>query len=193
MSAVIKESFDNPKLQIIAQHYENRWERPFLVKQWVKGPYQQLPSEFSVLEFQPTTKRTLWTYATCGMSQQAEAHKLELHLFSPIQSDELVELLTAAAHYHLTGDYLDLGHTVNFGRPWLPYSACEYGFISLPYLDGSSLQWLDEQNLKVQFLWLIPITLAERDFKKNQGIEALEKHFEESNFHYANPTRISVV
>jgi hypothetical protein len=123
------------------------------------------------------------------MSAQADADPLELHLFSPIQSDSLVELLAATAHYHLTGEYLGLNHTVNFGRPWLPGSLCDHGLISLPYLDGPALEWLICANIKVRFLWLIPITKAEVEFKKRHGIETLESIFETKKFDYLNPTR----
>jgi hypothetical protein len=37
------------------------------------------------------------------MSQQLDAVPIELHLFSPFQSDPHIELLTAITHYHVTG------------------------------------------------------------------------------------------
>ena len=126
------------------------------------------------------------------MSHQPDAPPIELHLFSPEQTEAHVELLTAMAYYHLTRDYLDLGHTVNFGRPWFPKSKCDHGLISLPYLDGPKLEWLDAGLRKIRFLWLIPITPAELQFKKVEGLEALEEKFEESNFNYLNPWRASV-
>jgi hypothetical protein len=41
-------------------------------------------------------------------------------------------------------------------------------------------------------LWLIPITKAEREFKKAQGLEALEALFEKKQFNYLDPARPSV-
>jgi hypothetical protein len=129
------------------------------------------------------------------MSQPADSSRLELHLFSPVQNEDHVELLTVIAHYHRTGNTLALGHSVNFGRPWFRESSCDYGLISLPYLDGPSLEHLrtDKSELDVQFLWLMPITKAERDYKKAQGIEALEQRFEDIGVDYLNPTRPSAV
>jgi hypothetical protein len=129
------------------------------------------------------------------MSQAEDNSRLELHLFSPVQHEGHVELLTVIAHYHRTGNMLALGHTVNFGRPWFGGSSCDYGLISLPYLDGPSLEHLrtDNNELDVQFLWLMPITKAERDYKKVQGIEALEQRFDDVSVDYLNPTRQSVV
>jgi hypothetical protein len=103
----------------------------------------------------------------------------------------MIELLTIVAHYHRTGRPLGLGHTVNFGEPWLSGSACTRGLISLPYLDGEELEWLDEP--RVRFLWLIPITEAEVAFKIQHGLDALEERFEEAAFDYLDPLRASVI
>jgi hypothetical protein len=45
----------------------------------------------------------------------------------------------------------------------------------------------------VQFLWLLPITKQEVEFKKKYGLEALEQKFDESAFNYLDPQRKSVV
>jgi len=127
------------------------------------------------------------------MSQQNDSPPLELHIFSPVESNSHVELLTGIAHYHLTGAYLDVGHTVNFGREWLPKSACDHGLISLPYLDGPKLEWLQLGENRVRFLWLIPITKHELEFKKAHGLKALEDRFEKRQVNYIDPQRQSVV
>jgi hypothetical protein len=46
---------------------------------------------------------------------------------------------------------------------------------------------------KVRFLWLIPITGAERNYKMEAGIEALESRLEESSFNYLDSQRKSVI
>ena len=178
----------------IRNHYEQNWTTDEKVKHWSRGPIQDLPVDFCILEFKPTKTRELWTYATCGMSQPEDEVKVELHLFSKTKDEGLVELLTAITHYHRTSSVLNLNHSVNFGRPWLPNSKCEYGFISLPYLDGPSLEWFSiSDEIKIRFLWLIPVMKEEIEFKKQNGIEALENAFEKANFDYANPMRLSVI
>lgn len=179
----------------IARHYTWVWSNEPEEKWWDKGPVATLPPSFHVLEFRPTAIRAFWTYATCCMSQAVDSSRLELHLFSPVQHEGHVELLTVIAHYHRTGTMLSLGHTVNFGRPWFRGSSCDYGLISLPYLDGPSLEHLriDKSELDVQFLWLMPITKAERDYKKAQGVEALEQRFDDVGIDYLNPARQSVI
>jgi hypothetical protein len=129
------------------------------------------------------------------MSQPNNEIRTELHLFSQIKADEHVEVLTAIAHYQRSGNSIGLGDTVNFGRPWVIGSKCDYGLISLPYLDGPSLEVLDmpEINTSVRCLWLVPITKAELDYKKRYGVEALEHKLEESQFNYLDAERQSVV
>ncbi len=185
-------SFDPEEL---IRHYSSCWDNTPVEKKWARGPTSELPESFSVLEFSPTASRRMWTYVTCGMSASNSSRSIELHLFSPIQNNGLVELLTVVAHYHCTDTPLGLGHTINFGRPWLPNSSCSYGLISLPYLDGPELEkWRRQATKKtVECLWLLPITLAERDFKIKYGLDALEAKFEEANFNYLDPLRESVV
>jgi Suppressor of fused protein (SUFU) len=183
----------NSYLKEIKSHYEGAWSNIGTFRKWNLGPIHELPVNFSVLEFEPTTTRDLWTYATCGMSKSEDKNQIELHIFSPTQDKSLVELLTVISHYHNTSSPLDLNHTLNFGRPWLPDSLCEHGLISLPYLDGPQLETLTINNSCIYFFWLIPITYQEVSYKRENGIEALEVEFEKHNFNYANPYRKSVV
>lgn len=137
----------------------------------------------------------MWTYATCCMSQPDDIECIELHMFSPIQSQPLVELLTVVSHFHRTGEALQSGDTVCFGRPWLLASKCDCGLISLPYLDGPAIEecGIPPSSKIVRCLWLVPITESERDFKREHGLEMLEKRFEETRFNYLDPGRMSVV
>jgi hypothetical protein len=179
----------------IKGHYVSVWRVNPTVRRWEKGPIWELPSSFCVLEFPPSAKRELWTYATCCMSQPEDSELIELHLFGHSQYEPLVELLTVVAHYHHTSCRLGLNDTVNFGRPWMNNSRCDYGMISLPYLDGPELENFSLANVEKQakFYWLIPITHQEREYKMKKGLEALESRFEQVNFDYADPHRSSVV
>jgi suppressor of fused protein SUFU len=178
----------------IRDHYVRNWGEFVRAVPFEKGPVEQLPSDFRVFEFQPGKARTMWTYATCYMSQPTDEQPVELHLFSPIQSLEPVEIFYALAHYHRNERKIGLGHTVNFGKPWLDHSCCTYGLISLPYLDGPQVENCSlGRGRVVKCLWLIPITKAERDFKKAHGLDALEAEFERHNFNYIDPERPSVV
>lgn len=177
----------------IEEHYKENWGRAGLECDFSAGPSHELPPDFSVLKFPPDASRAMWTYSTRCMSQPQDESPVELHMFSPIESDDLVELLFAVAHYHRTGVHLGLGHSVNFGRPWLNGSKCEYGLVSLPYLDGPRLENLSISFRSLKFYWLVPVTRPEVEFKKVNGLEALERKFETAGLDYINPQRASVV
>lgn len=145
------------------------------------------------MEFAPAGKRRVWVYATCCMSKPQDETPVELHLFSSEKDTGLVELLTVAAYFHKTRHRLNLWHTVNFGRPWRQNSCCEHGYISLPYLDGPKLETLPFLEDIIKFYWLIPITKAEVEFKKTEGIDKLEALFESSGFDYLDPYRKSLI
>jgi Suppressor of fused protein (SUFU) len=175
----------------IESHYSRNWPIKVTSTRWTRGPVHELPSEFRISVFRAASD--MLAYATVAMSQPEDAERVELHLFDAREtvSDELVELLTVAAHFHRNGERLGLGHTVNFGRPWRKGSNCTHGLLSLPYVFGPKLEWLDKP--RVRFLWLIPITAEEQQFKKEHGLEALERLFDSAGFNYLDPMRASVL
>lgn len=158
--------------------------------------YATFESEFLVWEFAPSSASPNWKYATFGMSGGAGINesRIELHLISPTQYQGHVELLSAVAHYHITVARLDEGHTVNFGRPWFPSSLCEYGLISKPYVYGPALEYSQKRSLRhLRFLWLVPITKAEREYISKYGLDRLEEQFEKRKLEYWRPDRVSCV
>lgn len=183
----------NEYFEIVKKHYEKIWKNKAESKRWELGPIDKLNENFRVLEFPPTKKREMWTYATVGMSSLLDQEPIELHLFSYDKDESLIELLTAVAYYHQNNAYLNLHHTVNFGRSWMGKSMCNHGFISLPYLDGPDLENLSVNESVVKFYWLIPINALELTYKKEHGTDALEEKFDESGLDYLNPERESVV
>jgi hypothetical protein len=176
----------------IEAHYIKRWSPPITSLRLTRGRIHELPSDFSVLLFRRSPDTI--AYATRCMSQPGDPVALEIHVLcrpDRAGASSLDEILTALAHYHRTGSPLGVGHSVNFGKPWVSGSSCSYGLLSLPYLDGPSLEWLEQP--RVRFLWLIPVTEAEIAFKKASGTEALEQRFEQAQFDYLDPYRPSVV
>lgn len=178
----------------LADHYESVWGTRGAAERWSRGPIEKDLPNFSVLAFAPTPAKPLWVYATCGMSERADiAHSIELHVFSEVKDESLTELLAIVAHYHNFGGALDLGHTVDFGRPWQQKSKCTFGLVSLPYLYGPKLENFEYCGSAIRCLWLVPITEKERHFKMKHGLERLEEAFELRNFDYADAGRESVV
>jgi hypothetical protein len=105
-----------------------------------------------------------------------------------------VELLAMNAYYHAgpPDQRLDLGHTVPIGEPWLPGSACDHALISAPYPWGTDLEVCDWVGGHARLLWYLPITEAERDHKRDRGLEALEQRFEDARLDFADSNRASV-
>lgn len=178
---------------IIENHYRDFWGSDPEVCEFTAGPIGQLPDDFAVLRFPPRDDRQMWTYATRCMSLPTDDNPLELHIFSPFETIQVVELLVVTAHFHRTSTKIDVGHSVNFGRPWIGKSQCDHGLISLPYLDGPELENLGAESNTAKFYWLIPVTISEVAFKKTNGLEALEIKFDESGFDYIDPQRHTVV
>lgn len=178
---------------VIISHYEKVFNEVAKVYIWDKGPFEKLPSDFRILEFPPTETKGAWIYATCCMSQPEDLQKIELHVYSSTKDESIIELLVALAFYHRTTNKIDLNHTVNFGRPWQRNSLCEYGFVSLPYIDGPVLEDLSTSSGIIKCYWLIPVSKKEVEYKKENGVEALESKFDEPSFNFIDPNRASMV
>jgi hypothetical protein len=179
--------------QLVARHYAQSWGRGGSPQAFAGARALNLPDQFTVLAYAPSNLRPYWTYATCGMSQPADDAGVELFLFAPYSAPEVVELLYATAHYHRAGAALRHGQTVNFGRPWMGASACTFGLVSRPYVDGPGLETARLNGREVKVYWLLPVTPAEVAFGKANGLEALEAAFEAARLQFTRPGRDSAV
>lgn len=177
----------------IILHYTSVWDGDCSELKLNEGAmFKEIPN-FSILEFPPTHNRKHWIYATKGMSC-FRAEKIELHLFSKRQDVDLIKLLTVIAYYHYSSkDKIGLNHTVNFGQGWQLSSICTFGLISLPYPYGPDLENFEYCGVIIKCYWLIPITLQERNFKIENGIDSLENMFEKSNVDLLDPFRKSIL
>lgn len=190
MSFVGKQILSSPRALEIQKHCEAALKGKPNVRTFNRGPIHQLPADFCVLEFPPAGERPCWIYATCGMSFD-DSEPIEMFLMSPTQADDLVELFYFIVHFHVTGEKLGAGHTVNFGRPWLPGSHCDHALLTV--MEESAIEWATVDGEQVHYLWLIPITKAERDYKIEFGIEALDALFVEQEVDCVDPLRESAV
>jgi Suppressor of fused protein (SUFU) len=175
--------------QCATAHFTRYWRATPRRRQLTAGRYHELPSWFRVLEFQ---RERTWRYTTVGMSE-GESDGIEAFLIVRDQNLRAVELLYALAHFHRTGAPLNLGHTVNFGTALWDGSNLDHGFLSFPYVDANGFDSFECDGRKTHVTWVIPITASERNYKKTDGVEALETLFEEHGLDYLNPARPSVV
>lgn len=175
--------------QCAKAHFAAHWQVVPQPRRLSTGRFYELPSWFSVLEFQ---RKRIWCYATIGMSD-GEPDGIETFIVTPDQNLRAVEFLYSLAHFHLTSARLDLGHTVNFGMELWDGSRLDHGFLSFPYVEDVGFDAFDCDSGRTTVAWLIPITSTEREYKKENGVEALETLFERRGLDYLNPSRASLV
>jgi hypothetical protein len=161
---------------------------------WDRGPIVETNPHFHVLQVAPNTDHPLWAYVSIGgWNSAGEAgREMEFILAAPAKTERAVELLAMAVYYNRNGR-LGLGHTCPIGEPWLSGSQCDHVLVSVPYPFPPSIETAHVGDRHVEFLWLLPITESERDFKVRRGLEALESRFDEAAIDYADPHRPSVV
>lgn len=180
-------------VEVLRHHYAEAWKGTMRDTEFPTSPHSRLSPLFEILSLPPGFGRDMWTYATVGMSEGMR-NPIELHMLSLSASAEVPELLAAVASYHREIGGMRLGDTVDFGKPWIGESPCEHGLLSLPYLDGPTTEIADLGNgARISCYWLLPITRSEVDFKKENGLDALESLFEASGFDYLEPLRRPVV
>ena len=88
---------------------------------------------------------------------------------------------------------MDVGHTVPIGEPWLEDSLCDHFLVSVPYPYGPDVEMCRWDGGHARLLWLLPITEAERDFRSEHGLEALEARLDRAAINFADPLRGSIV
>lgn len=160
--------------------------------QWTLGPAADELPGLRVAEFAPGPKTGLWVYTTVGAWESRTEPRLEFLIAAPEQDLRHVELVSLAAWYHKQ-KCLGTWHTLPIGEPWLPGSKCDFFMVSRPYPFGPDLEVCNLPDWHLHILWLLPITAAEREFKVQQGPEALEERFDACELEYWVPTRNSVV
>jgi Suppressor of fused protein (SUFU) len=159
---------------------------------WPQGPIREQNPHFRVLRLAPALPGELWTYASVGGWAATDGPLgLEFLICTPNPEDRAVELLAMTVFYNRSGK-LGAGDTLPIGEPWLPGSRCEHMLVSLSYPFDPGLQTCHVGDRHVEFLWLLPITEAERELKISSGLEALESRFEQVGLKYWQVDRVSV-
>ena len=82
----------------VRAHYQSVWGKDYAEVLFSRGPIDELPENFRILRFPPTSNKLMWAYATQCMSQPQDENRVELHLFTQREyDDEIAELLTRNA------------------------------------------------------------------------------------------------
>lgn len=187
----------NEKIQLeLTEHHVREFftGHEVTLHHWTLGPLPKIMPDFRVLCVSPGPRSNFWTYLSLGASsiRHDESDATEFFVMSPSEENRNIELITMITWYHKEAR-LGLGHTLPIGEPWLEGSRCNHFLISTPYPFGPDFEHFHRPNLSVRFLWLLPITQSEREFKKTHGLEALEIEFEAHEMAFWNPLRDPVV
>ncbi len=146
-----------------------------------------------VTAISPGPQSELWTYVSRGASSRGFNAKRRLEFV--IQAEEpdprLVELVGMSCQYH-HAEGLAVGFTFPVGEPVLPESQLDHILVSIPYQFDEEFEDCGEGDDLVQYVWLLPITREEREFKVKEGLEALEQLFEDAEVPYWDAWRDSV-
>jgi hypothetical protein len=168
-------------------------------------PLQRVLPDLRLLRIRPDRNGAEWVYTTLGVweitARERDQHGLqEFVLAASEDRDAHLRILGMVAHYHADpAERLGVGHTLPIGRPWVEGSRCDHLLVSRPYPWGPKLEICPLGDDHVHFLWLLPITKEERDFKAESdergenGLEELEQRFDAAAIEWWRPDRPSVV
>lgn len=177
----------------ILNHLQAYWPGNTLeVFRWEQGPITKLLNSFRVCRIRPAMETEAWIYVSLNASEVVgpSDEKNEFMIMSPVEDMIHVETLAALAFYGATYS-LHLGKVIDIGREWFPESKMHHFLVSLPYVQGPKLEFVN--GLNVRILWLLPITEREASFVAEYGVEALESKFDEHEINVLDPNRDSVL
>lgn len=148
------------------------------------GPISEVAPAFHVIEIDGEKGGVL--YSTVGASLASEP--LEFVMYAPDAAAGHLETMTAVGYWHLTKG-LRLHDIVSIGRPWIDGTDLKHLLVSFPYPLGPQF----EEGLDgLRFLWLLPIYDAEKLLAEAEGVEALERRFDERQINIYDPARPTV-
>lgn len=151
------------------------------------------PVHIDTYQFSPTKDRPFWTLITSGMSNERQidpadcaegmSPRAEILMYVERPQGWMFSVLKSLAEMPFERKTcLHWWHTVPNGMPMTAKPSLLTSFFFLPpYYETEGFTDLELSGDKVDFLWMIPITEAERHFAVSHGSQALEKEFERAD------------
>jgi len=174
---------EKPTLPFI-QAREELYHAFFGRKSTVMHELQPLAPHVDVYIFEPEGPRTFFTLVTGGMSdipmnapENVDIRRAELILYAKEPKERYVELMRWLAHLvHDQRTWFTPGSTMTNGQPPSPIfegsDADCYFFMPSPLEPDNTLaEKLRIERETVTFLWLVPVTMAECEFIRNNGAD----------------------
>ena len=150
------------------------------------------PVHIDIYQFAPTPQRLYWTLITSGMSNERQVEpedcaehmspRAEILMYVREPEDWMFSVLKGLAEMPFEDDScLHWWHTVPNGMPMTatPSLLTSYFFLP-PYFEPEGFSEFELDGDRVDFLWMIPITEAEREYAIEYGSQELEKVFEDA-------------
>lgn len=144
-----------------------------------------------IYQFEPTQDRPFWTLITSGMSNQRQPEledsdnllRTEIVLYAARPQDWMFSVMKGLAEMPFDDNTnLHWGHTVPNGQPMTAQSSHLTSFFFVPpFFEPLEFNELKLDGDKVNFLWMIPITEAERTYAIEHGSDKLYKKFEDGD------------
>jgi len=138
----------------------------------------------------------VFAYVSAGAAAEPmeEGYGLEFFVVAREADDEIARLLAMVAQLHGDPRYpLSLGQVIEIGHPWLAGSSCDHLLVCLPGPFGDDFEWLSTRERTVRFVWLLPITRAEAELVRAQGMGPLQEKLGTAGVDVAARSRDSVV
>ena len=175
-------------LEARERHYEKffgRITRPVMHSADVKQVH------IDVYEFGPTQGRAYWTLVTSGMSDERQldpedcaegvSPRAEILLYAAKPEAWMFSVLKGLAEMPFEDQtFLHWWHTVPNGMPMTSRPSLLTSFFFLPpCFESHDFTEMKLGGDRVDFLWMIPITEAERRFAAEHGSSELAKKFKD--------------
>jgi len=159
-----------------------------------------------IYQFEPTPERPFWTLITSGMSNERQieledcedgmAPRAEILMYAAEPQGWMFSVLKGLAEMPFDDNTcLHWGHTVPNGMPMTAAPSLLTSFLFVPpFCEPPEFNELEIDGDNVDFLWMIPITEAEREFAIQHGSEKLYEKLEDADMPIAmDEQRKSVV
>lgn len=161
---------------------------------WTKGRSAETMPWLQIIEAPMDNK---FHYLTAGASKilDGPGYGMEFCYIANEKSCDNIELLAMVSYMHsMQSHRLDVGHTMNIGRPIANSSHLDRLLVSLPYPYGSDFEFVHlSDGSHVRVLWLLPISKSEEHFRHEHGLEQLEELFDTNEIDFSDPLRNLVV
>jgi Suppressor of fused protein (SUFU) len=176
-------------------HLQSFWpDRTIELFRWDRGPIIESNPQLRIARVRPPNDELPWLYFSCGLRSPrlTTTELMELFVISPVESPRHVELLAMLSNF-LTEYSIKVGKVIDIGRSWLSGSSCDHMVVSLPHPLGTKFEWCEEDDVRIRFLWLIPITRAEAEYADRAGAESLMRLFDRSDVDFLDKERSSIL